>query len=68
MQRLPRYELLLSKLLEYTPADHLDYSKLVQAKQAVKVLNDFVNENKRKAENMQKIMSIQNTIYGLVRV
>jgi hypothetical protein len=55
-------------LLKYTPPDHRDHGKLTQALATMKELNDFVNNNKRDSENIQKILAIQHSIYGQMAV
>jgi len=67
VQRLPRYTLLLEKLVEYTPNDNSDYENLRNALLKIKDVTDFVNDNKKKAENLQKIISIQSSIIGKIK-
>ena len=62
VQRLPRYELLIKGLVEHTPTSHKDYPKLVEAHTKIREVNDFINSNKRKADNLMKIQLIQNSI------
>eukprot|EP01113_Clastostelium_recurvatum_P032068 TRINITY_DN4070_c0_g2_i7.p1 TRINITY_DN4070_c0_g2~~TRINITY_DN4070_c0_g2_i7.p1 ORF type:complete len:504 (+),score=185.83 TRINITY_DN4070_c0_g2_i7:192-1703(+) len=62
IQRLPRYVMLLADLLKNTPASHPDHANLTQALQRLKSVADFVNEAKRKAENAQKVMEVQNSL------
>eukprot|EP01117_Protostelium_nocturnum_P005387 TRINITY_DN1958_c0_g1_i1.p1 TRINITY_DN1958_c0_g1~~TRINITY_DN1958_c0_g1_i1.p1 ORF type:complete len:1618 (+),score=627.59 TRINITY_DN1958_c0_g1_i1:434-5287(+) len=67
VQRLPRYELLLSEMVKYTPQDHEDFDKITLALIKIKDVTEFVNNNKRKAENLQKILSIQSSLDGNVK-
>jgi len=64
VQRLPRYVLLLSELLKNTPQSHPGYKALTEALRKVKEIADFVNEAKREAENMQQVLSIQDSLSG----
>lgn len=64
--RLPKYELLLQELLKYTFKEHRDYNLLQKALQQIKETTNFVNENKRNAENLSKLLSIQNTIHNCI--
>jgi hypothetical protein len=66
VQRLPKYELLLQELLKYTPKEHPDYNLLQRALQQIKETTNFVNENKRNAENLSKLLSIQNSIHNCI--
>jgi len=64
VQRLPRYVLLLTELLKNTPPTHPGYKALTEALKKVKEIADFVNEAKREAENMQQVLSIQDSLSG----
>lgn len=56
VQRLPRYKMLLQKLLQYTPERHGDYNLLIQASQNMLNVVDTLNECKRSCEiEMAKI-------------
>eukprot|EP00824_Muranothrix_gubernata_P014919 TRINITY_DN3091_c0_g1_i3.p1 TRINITY_DN3091_c0_g1~~TRINITY_DN3091_c0_g1_i3.p1 ORF type:complete len:300 (-),score=58.80 TRINITY_DN3091_c0_g1_i3:10-909(-) len=59
VQRLPRYVLLLTELLKYTPEDHVDYESLTQALNSIQGVADYVNEHKREAEGLLKVVEIQ---------
>jgi len=67
VQRLPRYALLLKELIKYTPAEHQDYDQLNVALNKIKDITEFVNTNKKKAENLQKIISIQTSLEGSIK-
>jgi hypothetical protein len=62
VQRLPRYELLIKGLVEHTPNTHKDFKTLKEAHSKIREVNDFINSNKRKADNLMKIQLIQNSI------
>lgn len=68
VQRLPRYSLLLAELLRHTSHDSNDFPLLLQATEKIKDVTNFVNENKKNAENLQKILNVQNSIHGQVKV
>ncbi len=55
-------------MVKYTPEDNRDYDQINLALNKIKTITDFVNDNKRKAENLQKIISIQSSIHGSIRV
>lgn len=55
-------------MVRNTPPDHIDYEQLQYALKKIKNVTDFVNDNKRKAENLQKILSIQSSLHGKIRV
>lgn len=65
IQRLPRYVLLLSDLVKNTPKSHSDYKAGLEALDDIREVADYVNEEKRIAENMQQILEIQSTIAGI---
>jgi len=47
IQRLPRYQLLLQKLQQLTPSDHMDYQNITQALQLVKGVLEHINLKKK---------------------
>merc|ERR1719242_300756 len=59
IQRLPRYEMLLSELIKHTPSEHPDYKGLVKAKNLVikinKKVNSGVNESNSRRETSRII-------------
>jgi len=64
VQRLPRYRLLLEDLLRNTPETHSDYPPVKEALAKITSVTDFVNEEKRLSENIQKILKIQGSLAG----
>ena len=46
VQRVPRYVLLLTDLLQNTPGDSADYEPIKTAHELVKSFADFINANK----------------------
>eukprot|EP00026_Physarum_polycephalum_P001095 Phypoly_transcript_01096.p1 GENE.Phypoly_transcript_01096~~Phypoly_transcript_01096.p1 ORF type:complete len:1113 (-),score=285.59 Phypoly_transcript_01096:143-3481(-) len=59
VQRIPRYVLLLQDLLKYTNPTHQDFNNLSNALSFIKDLADFINSNKSDADNINKILGIQ---------
>lgn len=62
IQRIPRYQLLLTELCKYTPSSHPDYEALHQALEKIKSVAAEINDNKREAENIYHCAEIQNMI------
>jgi hypothetical protein len=48
--------------VQHTPKDHFDYENLLAAVAKMTEVVTDVNENKRKVENVQKLLEIQNAI------
>ncbi|RUS81917.1 hypothetical protein EGW08_010303 [Elysia chlorotica] len=61
VQRIPRYKLLLEELLNNTPEDHYDYTKLKEATAVIGAIATHINEHIRQNENFQKMLSIQRS-------
>jgi hypothetical protein len=64
VQRIPRYELLLREFLKNTPEGHTEREILVAAFEKVQKIAQYINESKRRVENMSKVLAIQNKIEG----
>lgn len=64
LERIPRYLTLLSALVEETPRKHPDYKAASQALEKVRQVADFLNEEKRIAENMQQLAEIESSLTG----
>ncbi|KAJ6247588.1 faciogenital dysplasia protein [Anaeramoeba flamelloides] len=62
IQRVPRYELLLKKLIEVTPKNHLDYKELQEALEKITKVNLHINNSIAHSENQEKVLSIQKTL------
>ncbi|KAF2077285.1 hypothetical protein CYY_001410 [Polysphondylium violaceum] len=62
VQRIPRYRLLLSDLLKHTPEGHKDYNNIKKALEEIQNLANNINESKRNAEGLEKIMLIQSSL------
>ncbi|EGC38518.1 hypothetical protein DICPUDRAFT_148817 [Dictyostelium purpureum] len=59
---IPRYKLLLTELLHCTPEDHSDYKNVRAALSNIQELAMNINESKRTAEGLEKIMMIQGSL------
>ncbi|KAK3745860.1 hypothetical protein QZH41_013216 [Actinostola sp. cb2023] len=64
VQRVPRYKLLLESLLNKTPRDYPDFSKLEEATEEIAKVAEHINDNIRQHENFQKMLSIQKSFTG----
>merc|ERR1712137_403789 len=64
LERIPRYVTLLSALVEETPPKHPDYKAASHALQKVNEVADFLNEEKRIAENMRQLAEIESSLTG----
>eukprot|EP00164_Ancoracysta_twista_P002547 GFYU01003395.1.p1 GENE.GFYU01003395.1~~GFYU01003395.1.p1 ORF type:complete len:894 (-),score=225.73 GFYU01003395.1:190-2871(-) len=63
VQRCPRYCLLLRDLIKRTPAEHPDMEGLTSALEEMQALALSLNEKKKEAENMQKLLAINDDLY-----
>eukprot|EP01117_Protostelium_nocturnum_P009593 TRINITY_DN3423_c0_g1_i1.p1 TRINITY_DN3423_c0_g1~~TRINITY_DN3423_c0_g1_i1.p1 ORF type:complete len:856 (+),score=301.11 TRINITY_DN3423_c0_g1_i1:98-2665(+) len=68
IQRIPRYELLLQEYLKNTEKNHHDYPNLREAVDSVHKIGITINESKRRAENLSKIIEIQRRLEGTYSV
>jgi hypothetical protein len=67
-QRILKYPLLLKELAKNTFADHPDHQNIIQALEKLQKETQNINQNKAGADNMQKMIQIQNSIEGLSKV
>ena len=65
IQRLPRYELLLRDITQYTWKEHLDYKLLLEASKKVNEMTVVINESKRGIERMEQSLDIQRSFLNL---
>ncbi|XP_018567623.1 intersectin-1 isoform X2 [Anoplophora glabripennis] len=62
MQRITRYPLLISKIMENTPTDHLDFKYLEEALHIAEKFLNSVNENVRLKENQERMDWLQQCV------
>ena len=62
VQRIPRYELLLSALMSSTWKSHPDYQNLVEAHKMASQISEQVNDMKRQRENHDKMLQVYNLL------
>ncbi|KAF9920531.1 actin organization and endocytosis protein [Linnemannia zychae] len=62
LQRITRYPLLIKKILEYTPDDHIDHLLLSEALVSAESFLDRINESIRRGEDKQKLEEIQRKL------
>lgn len=65
IQRLPRYMLLLQRLLQATPHMHPDVSNIQRAYTSAKAVTDDINTRKKRSEEMKKLKQVADSIDGL---
>jgi len=58
IQRIPRYELLVSSLIKFTPESHPDFETLHVIHKKIKKLLQFLNETKRREDNQRKVLEV----------
>ncbi|KAJ1499318.1 Protein T2 [Coelomomyces lativittatus] len=58
IQRIPRYQLLLSQLLKYTPSDHPDFTPLTLSVKGIQKKANELNEAKRAHENHFQLIKL----------
>jgi hypothetical protein len=59
VQRIPRYQLLLSDLSKHTWSGHADYADLLKATSLIQEVAIYLNDKKREADNITKVTEIQ---------
>jgi hypothetical protein len=64
IQRIPQYNLLLADLAKATPEFHPDHAACRKALTLLQEIGNYVNEKKREAENIRKVVSIGENIIG----
>jgi len=64
VQRITKYPLLLKEMLSCTPSDNPDYDSVDRALKKMKEIVDAVNEGKREAEGLQRMLFVQQNIIG----
>ncbi|GAM25553.1 hypothetical protein SAMD00019534_087280 [Acytostelium subglobosum LB1] len=64
IQRIPRYNLLLSELIKYSDTNTSEYQQLTNALDKMKKLATSINENKRESELLTRMFDIQSNLEG----
>lgn len=59
IQRIFRYQTMLTALLKATPKSHPDYENIEKAIKKLIEVNEFVNQKKKESEGARKLMEIQ---------
>lgn len=62
IQRVPRYRLLLTELINYTDESEEEYTILKAALQQIESVARHINEQIRDQENMQRMIRIQRAL------
>ena len=62
VQRLPSMSLLIKDILKHTPKSNPDHKELEDALNAIKDVNNYINEDKRKTERYTALLNIINDI------
>jgi hypothetical protein len=65
VQRICKYPLLLRELLKYTDESHPDHEGLVAALAKVQAVAEHVDKHNRHAQNINKMLEIQQSLLGL---
>ncbi|CAK4084896.1 unnamed protein product [Aphanomyces euteiches] len=66
IQRIPRYSLLLQRVMEYTQKNHPDLASLEQAVESVGKATQLMNETLQQKEKMEEVLKIQAQFAGQV--
>lgn len=64
IQRIPRYRLLLKQVISHTSTSHPEYSVLLASLREVERAADHINSLVQDHENMQRMLELQNCLYG----
>ena len=64
IQRIPRYRLLCSELLKYTPKDHTDYAPIQSALGKIEAVANYINDSIRDRQNIEKLKELQRKFSG----
>eukprot|EP01091_Cochliopodium_minus_P013702 TRINITY_DN446_c1_g1_i1.p1 TRINITY_DN446_c1_g1~~TRINITY_DN446_c1_g1_i1.p1 ORF type:complete len:506 (-),score=175.59 TRINITY_DN446_c1_g1_i1:857-2227(-) len=65
VQRLPRYEMLLKTLLQYTPQTHVDFENLKMALEKLSLVTKEINEIKKEDQNNKVIKQLNKEFTNL---
>jgi hypothetical protein len=68
IQRVPRYFMLLERLMKHTWKDHRDYADLEKSVAGLQSVALHLNEQKRKFENIRSVIAFQSSIVGCPQI
>ena len=68
IQRIPRYPLLLSRILELSPPDHPDHAPLQRAVDQVMDVAQHLNESLRRREEELRVLDLQKCFFPPFRL
>ncbi|XP_066155491.1 rho guanine nucleotide exchange factor 17-like [Euwallacea fornicatus] len=66
IQKFPKYELLLQRLIKHTPKDHPDYELLTQAQRVVHEQLLLINCTEKEALDIEQLRELESLIEGVV--
>ncbi|KJE89238.1 hypothetical protein CAOG_000751 [Capsaspora owczarzaki ATCC 30864] len=64
IQRICKYPLLLRELIKHTPETHPDFADITEAMDAMNSVTIYINEMKRKLENLQVMAQLHTKIHN----
>jgi len=62
VQRLPRYQLLLSEVLQFTHKEDKDFDLVTKALAGIKKTTMYINEKQREVENAQRVVELNQKL------
>jgi hypothetical protein len=65
VQRIPRYGILMKEIQKSTPTLHPDAANVKKAIEKIEALTEYLNEKKAKAEQLNKMLALENCFYNL---
>ncbi|KAL9647384.1 hypothetical protein ABK040_011748 [Willaertia magna] len=63
IQRIPRYRMLLTEILNNTSSNHVEYECLKKCVKEIETVANYVNDEKRKVEQNQIVFEVQSLIH-----
>lgn len=67
IQRIPRYILLVSEMIKWTPSTHVDYQFLLESKKRLEITGNEINQKKRiydqKRESVNELKRVRSIIH-----
>lgn len=68
VQRVPRYFMLLERLLKNTWKDHQDYADLEKSVDGLQAVAIYLNDKKRAFENIRGVLQFQSNVLGCPQI